>query len=163
RAAFRAALEARTVRRRRRERQVIAMPEPEAADGGNTWSDVRSMIDQELNHLPAKYRDAVVLCDLQGKSRGDAAQKLGVPGGTLSGRLTTARRMLAKRRARHGLTFSGAAVAAMLAENGAAARVPELLFVSAANLASRLMAGACISGKAAGIANGVLKTMLLHK
>src|SRR5262249_48531537 len=49
RAAFRAALEARTVRRRRRERQVIAMPEPEAADGGNTWSDVRSMIDQELN------------------------------------------------------------------------------------------------------------------
>jgi RNA polymerase sigma factor (sigma-70 family) len=95
RAAFRAALEADAARRRSRERQVYAMPEPEAVVEPDVWSDMRPLLDQELDQLPDKYREAIVLCDLQGKTRKEAARQLGVPEGTLSGRLTTARRMLA--------------------------------------------------------------------
>ena len=45
---------------------------------------------------------AIVLCDLEGKSRKEAARQLGVPDGTVASRMATARTLLAKRLARHG-------------------------------------------------------------
>src|SRR5262245_36827491 len=141
RAAFRAALEVNAVRRRSRERQVSAMPEPEAAVVGDVRSDLRPLLDQELDRLPDKYREAVVLCDLEGKTRKEAARQLGVPEGTLSGRLTTARRMLAGRLARHGLTISGGALAAILSEGAASACVPKSLLLSTAKAAAAVAAG----------------------
>src|SRR5262249_49623855 len=130
RAAFRAALEANAARRRSRERQVSAMPETEAAVLEDLSGELRALLEQELDRLPDKYRDAVVLCDLEGKTRKQAAQQLGVPEGTLSGRLTTARRMLAGRLARRGLTISGGALAAILSEGAASACVPKSLVLS---------------------------------
>src|SRR5262249_53923437 len=127
RAAFRAALEAKAARRRSRLRQVTTMPEPEAAVEPVVWSDLRPLLDQELDRLPDKYREAVVLCDLRGKTRKEAAHHLGVPEGTLSGRLTTARRMLARRLARRGLALSPAGLAAVLSQNAALACVPAAL------------------------------------
>ena len=59
------------------------MPEPEAAVAGSAWSDLRLLLDQELDRLPDRYREAVVLCDLEGKTRKEAARQLGVPEGTL--------------------------------------------------------------------------------
>src|SRR5262249_12646996 len=38
------------------------------------------------SQLPDKYRVPVVLCDLEGRTRGYAARQLGIPVGTLSGR-----------------------------------------------------------------------------
>src|SRR5262249_39491050 len=111
RAAFRVALEANAARRRSRERQVKAMPEPEAAVAMDGLSELRPLLDRELDRLPDKFREAIVLCDLEAKSRKEAAHQLGVPEGTLSGRLTTGRRMLARRLARQGLTISGGSLA----------------------------------------------------
>ncbi len=96
--AHRTALEARTLaaRRRVREKQVSEMPEPAmpeaAADG-----DLRLLLDRELSQLPDKYRVPIVLCDLEGRTRKEVARQLGVPESTVSGRLTTARRLLARR------------------------------------------------------------------
>jgi RNA polymerase sigma factor (sigma-70 family) len=163
RTAFRAALEVQKMRRRSREKQVSGMPEPAVAAAEPMASDARRVLDRELDRLPAKYRDAVVRCDLEGKTRAEVARQLGLPEGTVSGRLTTARRMLARRLARHGLTCSGVALAALLAESGASARVPEPLAASTTSIASRLLAGAAIVGEAAAIANGVLKTMFIEK
>ena len=107
-AAYRAALEAKAARRRVRERQVSAMPEPEAAAEAQDWVDLRPVLDQELSRLPDKYRVPVALCDLQGRTRRDVARQLGIPAGTLSGRLATARRVLASRLARVGVALSAA-------------------------------------------------------
>src|SRR5258708_7483037 len=61
--AYPTALEARGVlaRRRAKERQVRAMPEP-AAPIPEAERDVRTVLDEELSRLPNKYRAAVVLC-----------------------------------------------------------------------------------------------------
>src|SRR5262249_27358870 len=95
-------------RRRTHERQVGEMPAGAAPEQA-LWRDLRPGLDQELRRLPGKYRAAIVLCDLEGKTRKDVAQQLGVPEGTLSGWLTRGRSMLAKRLARRGLAVSGGA------------------------------------------------------
>jgi RNA polymerase sigma factor (sigma-70 family) len=68
--AHQTALKARatTAKRRARERQVTEMPEP-AVTQQDLWGDVQPLLDQELSGLPDKYRVAIVLCDLQGKTR----------------------------------------------------------------------------------------------
>src|SRR5438094_8529193 len=123
--AHRTALKARAVRARSRarERQVSAMPEPAAAPQ-DLGHDLQLLLDQELSRLPDKYRVPIVLCDLEGKTRKEAARQLGCPEGTVAGRLARARVMLAKRLARHGLMLSGGALAATLAQGAASANVP---------------------------------------
>jgi RNA polymerase sigma factor (sigma-70 family) len=161
RIAFRVALEAKGARRRSCHREVNAMPEPEAVPEADIWSDLRPLLDRELDRLPDKYREAVVLCDLQGKTRKEAARQLGVPEGTLSGRLTTARRTLAKRLSRHGVALSGGTLATVLSQGAAPARVPRSLADSTVRALADAGAGASTTVTA--LAEGVLKIMLLGK
>src|SRR4029077_19635032 len=165
--AYRAALEAKAARRHVRERQVGAMPEPAVVDEAAHWCDLRPLLDQELNRLPDKYRVPVVLCDLEGRTRREVARQLGIPVGTLSGRLTIARRLLAKRLARRGLGLSGGAFIAALAEETASASVPSPLVASMVEAATAVTAGQAaaglVSAKVVALAQGVLKTMLLKK
>src|SRR5262249_9746977 len=115
------------------------MPEP-AAREQRLWRDLQPILDQELSRLPTKYRVATVLCELEGKTGKAAAQQLGVPEGTLSGRLTWGRALLAKRLARHGLAVSGGALAAVLSQNMLSAGVPTGVVSSTIHAAS-LVAG----------------------
>jgi RNA polymerase sigma factor (sigma-70 family) len=156
--AYHAALEARAAacRRRRRERQVEQMPHPEVAPA--EAQDWRPVLDREIHQLPAKFRAAVVLCDLEGKTRKEAARQLRLPEGTLSSRLAAARRRLARGLARHGLSVTGAALAAALAEEASAA-VPAALVSSAARAAG----GAGAPAAAAGLVKGVMKAMLMTR
>jgi RNA polymerase sigma factor (sigma-70 family) len=161
--AYRTALDARTVRarRQRRERQVEAMPHPETAP--TETPDWRPWLDQELSRLPEKYRIPVILCDLEGCSRKEAARHLKVPEGTLSSRLATARRLLAKRLARYGLSLSGGALAVALSE-GVSAAVPSPLVSTTIRMAVLSATGqAAISASVAVLMKGALKTMLLTK
>jgi hypothetical protein len=65
--------------------------------------DSYAVIDAEIARLPGVYRDAILLCDVQGVPRPEAAQRLGVPDGTLSSRLANGRKKLAARLAGRGL------------------------------------------------------------
>src|SRR5262249_3382873 len=107
--AHRTALGARAdiARRRRRERQADAMPEPAARRERDR--ELSAALDAELSRLPEKYRAAVLLCDLGRRTRRDAARQLGIPEGTLSGWLSRGRALLARRLTRHGLGLSAAA------------------------------------------------------
>jgi RNA polymerase sigma factor (sigma-70 family) len=152
-------------RRKGRERQVDQMPEPRAARPAEQ-PDWEPLLDQELSRLPAKYRVLVVLCDLEGKSRKEAARQLGCPEGTVGGRLARARRMLAERLARRGLAVSSAALAASLAQAAASAAVPTPS-TSAAVRSVALWASGRASGlvsvKVAALTDGVLNAMLIQK
>jgi RNA polymerase sigma factor (sigma-70 family) len=166
--AYRAALETRTTNaaRQARERQMWEMPERETLAETDIWQELRPLLDQELNRLPEKYRVPVVLCDLEGRKRKDVARQLGIPEGTLSSRLATARRMLAKRLARHGVMVSGGALALALSQNAATAGVPSSLMVSTVQAARWVAAGSAttagvISAKVAAVTEGVMKAMFV--
>ncbi len=154
-------------RRRTRERQVTQMPEP-AYREQDLWRYLEPVLDQELSRLPNRYRTAIALCDLGGKTRKEVAQQLAVPEGTLSGWLTRGRAMLAKRLARQGLAMSAAALAAALSQNVLSAGVPAAAVSNTTKAASLLAAGqraatGVISAKVAALTEGVIKTMLLTK
>jgi RNA polymerase sigma factor (sigma-70 family) len=161
--AYHAALQAQAaVRRRAPERQVEEMPHPEVAPV--EVQDWRPLLDRELHRLPEKYRAAVVLCDLEGKPRTVAARELGVPEGTLSSRLATARKMLARRLAKCGLSLSVATLVAGLTQ-GATAAVPAPLLSSTVAAATLVAAGqaAAVATPAAVLMKGVLKAMFAMK
>jgi RNA polymerase sigma factor (sigma-70 family) len=167
--AHQTALKARatTAKRRARERQVTQMPEP-AVTEQDLWNDLQPLLDQELSRLPDKYRVAIVLCQLEGRTRKEAARHLGVPEGTLAARLARGRVMLAKRLARHGLAVSGGSLAAVLAQNAASASPPISVVVSTIKAAGLFAAGqaaaaGALSAKVAALTEGVLKTMFMTK
>jgi RNA polymerase sigma factor (sigma-70 family) len=154
-------------KRRTREKQVTAMPDTEAPQP-NAWRDLRPLLDEELSRLPGMYRVAIVLCDLEGKTRKEVARQLGVPEGTLAGRLTRGRALLARRLARHGLAVSGAALAATLSHNAASAGVPTSVMASTITAVTLVVAEKAtttpvLSGTVASLTEGVLKAMFRNK
>lgn len=163
--AYRTALKAKaaTARRHAKEKKVKGMPIHQAcAEAG--WHELQQVLDRELSRLPDHYRVPIVHCELQGKTRKEAARQLGIPEGTLSSRLAMARRMLAKRLSRHGLAFSGGALAAMMSANGASACVANALLVSTVQTAMLFATGrAAATVQAVALAEGVVKAMLLAK
>jgi len=153
-------------RRRARERQVTAIADP-AVTEQEVWRDLQPLLDQELSRLPDNYRVAIVLCDLEGKTRRDAARQLGCPEGTLAARLARARVMLAKRLARHGLAVSAGALAAEMSQKAASAVVPTSVVSGTIKAAILVAAGQTVAAGAisevAALTEGVLKTMLITK
>jgi RNA polymerase sigma factor (sigma-70 family) len=165
--AHRTALKARAAgaRRRLRERQLTNLPEPEVARPG-TGQDALPLLDQELSRLADKYRVPIVLCDLEGKTRREAARQLGIPEGTVAGRLARARGPLAKRLSRRGVTLSGTSVVAAVSQSAAPACVPAAVPSAATRAACGLASGqatAVIPSRAAALAEAVLRAMGLTK
>jgi RNA polymerase sigma factor (sigma-70 family) len=157
--AHRTALEARraTAVRRAKERRAAEMAE------GSTNScdrdDLRQVLDAELSLLPEKYRAPVVLCDLEGLSRREAAARLGWSEGTLSSRLFRARALLARRLSRYGLAVSGGLLGTLLSEVSAAPPSSSLLDTTVQASLGQTAAGAV----AVSLTEGVMKAMLLAK
>ena len=158
--AVRTASEARrtAARRRAREIPVPLVPERPAPSDPPTDSDALRLLDEEIARLPGRLRAAVVMCELGGVGRKAAAERLGVPEGTLSSRLAQARKVLAGRLRGRGVTPSAAGLSAFLGAT-AAARVPAGLAETAAGLAGSRSAPVA----AEQLANGVLQVMLMNK
>ncbi len=73
-------------------------PEPRAEQ-----AELLRLIDEELSRLPQRYRDVLVLCDLEGRTYTEAAHHLGCPLGTVQSRLARGRQQLRGRLERKGL------------------------------------------------------------
>jgi RNA polymerase sigma factor (sigma-70 family) len=162
--AHQTALKARATaaRRRARERQVEAMPEP-AFEQRPRADELRQVLDEALSRLPTKYREVLVVCDLEGMTRREAARHLRLPEGTVASRLATARSMLARRLARQGVAVSGGAVAAVLAQQAATAGVPGGVVSSTIRAAGAFAAGGAVPGTGIALAKEVLKARLLTR
>jgi RNA polymerase sigma factor (sigma-70 family) len=163
--AYRTALKARSDRARRtvKERRAGQM-RPRETTADVPWQDGQPLLDGELDRLPEKYRTPIVLCDLEGKTRMEAARQLGCPEGTLSARLSRGRALLIRRLARRGTFFAGAAA---LAGGDAVAAVPECLLDATVNAASALAAGRAVPGlisaEVAALTKGVSRRMVWTK
>jgi RNA polymerase sigma factor (sigma-70 family) len=159
--AYRTALEAKTAAARRRAKEAKVVPR---ASTEEAWTDLLPALDQELERLPEKYRAVVVLCDMEGKTRKEAAGQLGWPEGTVASRLAGARVLLAKRLTLHGVAVSGGTLATLL-PGRVSGCVPDSLVASTVEAATLLAAGRATAGAvpAGALAEGVLKRMLLIK
>ncbi|HKI30699.1 MAG TPA: sigma-70 family RNA polymerase sigma factor [Gemmataceae bacterium] len=117
-------------KRQMHEKQVHLLPALQAPAAVEA-DDVSPVLDEELSRLPEKYRAALVLCYLQGKTNEEAARLLNWPTGTVKGRLARARDLLRSRLVRRGLRASAVLLSALLlAERGRAATVPDALAAS---------------------------------
>jgi RNA polymerase sigma-70 factor (ECF subfamily) len=65
--------------------------------GGIISSEASVMVRSAVRDLPLRYREVVVLCDLEERSYEDAAQLIGCPVGTVRSRLHRARALLAQK------------------------------------------------------------------
>jgi RNA polymerase sigma-70 factor (ECF subfamily) len=161
------ALKAKAMARTRR----VKEREAGAARGRNVTEGAREslmeILDGELSALPEKYRAPIVLCDLEGLSYREAAARLRCPQGTLSGRLTRARALLARRIARHGAPAIVAALAALLARDASACVPPSLMAwtirAGAGLAAGKALSEGVASSKVTSLVEGVLKMLLLSK
>jgi RNA polymerase sigma factor (sigma-70 family) len=158
--AYRTAIKARqcAARRRARELQVLNMSTVLSSEE-EEWSDLRPLLDEELNHLPVKYRAPLVLCYLEGKTQEQAARELGWPTGSMSRRMNRARDLLQERLARRGLALSTGFLFMLIAKNAGAAVVSSTLVGMTAKAALAFVTGpATISGQIASLAQEVLRT-----
>jgi RNA polymerase sigma factor (sigma-70 family) len=125
--------------RRRREKPFTDMPQP---TGDVMWSELRSILDEEISRLPERNRVPIVLCYFEGKSYEQAAQELGWSKSTLAKRLTRARELLRRQLVRRGVSVSAAALAAGLCEQTTAAPLGALLTINTVRTALGALPGA---------------------
>ena len=156
----------RAARRRAREERVGMSPQIEPAEG-DLSDELKGILDEELARLPARYRAPIVLCELEGLSRQEAARRLGVPEGTLSSRLARAKNQLRDRLARRGLGLPMVVLSAALVREAGAATLSDALIESTAHAAMCVAAGStaslAVAASVVSLTEGVLKTMLLTK
>ena len=100
--------------RRRLKERLAAKPEvtPEPSD-----AETLARLDAAVQGLPARYRAAVLLCDLAEKTRAEAAAELGVPEGTVASRLARGRKLLAAKLGGHLPVVAAVAVPPALMSN----------------------------------------------
>jgi RNA polymerase sigma factor (sigma-70 family) len=134
--AYRLAMQARSQRGRLRRRESTASDTLDLIAGEQTMytdpaerASLRewgTILDEELQRLPAGCRDALVTCLMCGLSNVEAAKQLGWPLGTLKTRLQRGRDLLRERLERRGVALSAIALSLVLTEQ-ARAVVPAAL------------------------------------
>ncbi len=163
--AYRIAHKARTAsaRRRRHEKEVANMAQPNASAPA-TEREARAAVHEELQKLPARYRSALVLFYLEGKSYEETARQLKCRLGTVKSRLARGRELLRSRLARRGLLGSAGAIGVGLAP---ASAMPAKLLPAAVKAAVSFAAGKAtagiVSAQAMALAQGALQAMMLTK
>lgn len=116
-----------------------------------TARELLQVLDEEIAHLPARQRSAVLLCCLEGCTREEAARTLGCTAGSLKGHLERGRRRLQVRLIRRGITLPAALAVAMVSRSEASAMLQQ-------NAVRAALDGG-IGGASAALAQSVLRAM----
>ena len=145
--ARRLSLRSRRVMAHRREleqRRLAALEfvEPSTSSPQELWPELY----EELDRLPAAFRAAVVLCDLEGNSYDQAAEVLRCPVGTIQSRLSRGRQRLRRRLERRGLGTAFALVGRGPFDKPIAPAVPQSLVHQVVRTALSVAGGESIRG-----------------
>lgn len=164
--AYRLAMRARSeVARRRRRERAVRPPPAEDPLADVVWRDLRPVLHEEVNRLPAKYQAPIVLCYLEGRTNEEAARLLGWPKGTVLSRLARARERLRVRLTRRGLGV--ASVLAAVGTRSAPAAVPPTLIQAtreaARSYAAKSAAAGVLSVTIRASADGMLRSLFLAR
>ncbi len=150
-------------RRRVYERRAAEAKADRSPQPPEPWSELY----EEIDRLPERYRDPVVLCYLEGLSTQTAALRFGCPHGTILSRLSRARERLRGGLTRRGLAPNGLVAAGIAPEKVPTATPPKLL--TATVRASMRFTGqptgaaSLLSTTAVALAKGVLHTMMISR
>jgi RNA polymerase sigma factor (sigma-70 family) len=162
-----ACAKAATARRVRHER-TKAEAAPTSVDDRDP-DDLASVLHQELERLPEKYRAPIVLCYLESLTHEQAAQQLRWPVGTVRSRLARAREQLRGRLMRRGLAPSlGLLEEAIQIGKTARAALPAALANAVSEAAVRCSLGGSVttgvtSTSVALLAEGAINSMFVAK
>jgi Flp pilus assembly protein CpaB len=165
--AYRVSFRARQAAYKRRlvERQV-ALPTAREATADELWWELRTLLDEELARLPEKYRNSLVVCYLEGKTKEEAARQLGCPPGTISSRLARGREILRSRLAQRGVVVSAAGLATAMSSGSASASaslVDSTVQAALAATSGKIAAGGAVSASVTALTEGMVRTMFLAK
>src|SRR5262249_1221819 len=127
--AHRVAME--VLRRSRRRREAAAV-EPATVAADPSWREACTILHEEGDRLPERFRVPLVLCCFGGFSRDEAAAQVGWSAGMVKGRLERGRQALKARLTRRGIALSAGAL--LFAGSEAAGAVPEALLQFTLNL-----------------------------
>ncbi len=157
--AYRTALCARlAVGHRRRHEQGAALLRTELQV--ERHDDLESVLHEEIERLPERFRSPLVLCDLEGRSHEQAARHLGWPVGTVKSRQARGRDRLRDRLRRRGLEPDvGVFVAALQFDEMSALVSPALVTSTIQSAVQLVSSGVFVPGFAASLAQGVLNSM----
>jgi RNA polymerase sigma factor (sigma-70 family) len=128
-----------------------------------SWSELH----EEIDRLPERYREPVVLCYLEGLSTQTAAVRLGCPHGTILSRLSRARERLRGGLTRRGLAPTGLLTAG-IAPGAAPTAIPPKLLTATVRASlifteQETTAAGLVSTTAVALAKGVVHTMMISK
>lgn len=153
--AYRTAIKARGRAFRRQQVETLyatqSAPAPRHED-----SELLLVIDEHVNALPEKYRTPLVLCGIQGLNKTEAAERLGLPEGTVSSRLARARDMLRDRLTRRGIAVPAALISSIFTNNALQAAVPTALTTSTLSCSLGTLP---ITGTVLTLSNEVIRSM----
>jgi RNA polymerase sigma factor (sigma-70 family) len=146
---------------RRQERSAADRPKSEPVSE-STWNQMQTILDEELERLPAKYRTPLVLCCLAGLAQDEAARQLGCSEGALRGRLQRGRELLRRRLSQRGLALG--LTAPLLQGTATAAPDPALASATArAAVSFAASSGEAVATAPGHLAHGVLQNLVLVK
>jgi RNA polymerase sigma factor (sigma-70 family) len=161
--AFRVSRKLRAKRSRRRAVEKQMIPMETAAPSPVVYDDLRRVLDEELDHLPEKYRDPLVLCYLEGQTHEQAAKTLGWPTGTMSRRIGRGLEWLRQRLARRGVTLSAVVLGTALVDQKLHAAAPAALMTDTVRGAVTYAAGTVMTGTAVVLADEMAHSLFVAK
>ena len=173
--ARRTSLKLRAIAARRRKVEDLSMQQREKEASMSVDSpaiqasvhELAEILDAELLGLPARFREVIVLSQVEGLTRDELAERLGISSAAVKDRLERGREQLRLRLLRRGVTLTAATLAVWLVPGTATAAGMTTLVASTTQVAGAFAAtGSLATGTtpvAASLAQGVLKMMGFEK